>query len=190
MKSIYKTLFTLSLVLALGFVANAQSTASATATATATASILADLNINKTADIAFGNVNKGVKPSLDPATGLSSGVNFGTTSLGKFEVTGSPGASVTVTFDEVTMESNDYQAPDLKFTPEVTRTNVSTALFGGTVIKTADPYTVNTVSSVEIAPGTDYFFVGGTLSTSDDKVIPATANGTYTGTFTLTVTYN
>ncbi len=189
MKTIFKSLLALSLVLGLGYVANAQVVSTANANASSTATILTDIAITKDADIAFGNVQIGTTPTLDASAFGSSTAVGATAGLGKFTVSGTPTANVSVTFADLVTMSNEGGTDDLDFTPSVWRTALTAAADGEVEILNGGIYVINN-SGTNAVIGTDHFFVGGTLEEVGGGVIPVDASGLYTGTFTLTVTYN
>ena len=189
MKNTLKSVLTLALVAGLGFVANAQ-ILTANENATATATVLTDISVVKDLDIAFGNVQPGTVPTLDPTTFGSSAAVGATAAIGKFTVEGTPTASVLVTFTTAVTMSNGEAIPDqLIFTPVVSRTALTADTDGATPILNNGTYVIN-ASGVGTVAGTDHFFVGGTLTEDGTAAIGPAANGLYTGTFTLTVAYN
>lgn len=189
MKTIFKSVLTLGLVAGLGFAANAQLVTTVNATATSSATVLTDISITKDIDIAFGNVQIGTTPTLDASVFGSSAAIGATATLGKFTVSGTPTASVSVTFPTTVTMSNGDLSDDLDFTPSVFRTSLTADTDGLVGILNAGVYSINALGTGAVI-GTDHFFVGGTLGEVAGGNIPSDASGLYAGTFTLTVTYN
>jgi hypothetical protein len=183
MKKAFKFMFAAIILVALGTSAFAQ----VSANATVTTNVLSALSATKNTDVAFGAVISGVNPDINPVTGVKTSTGA-TAVAGKFTVTGSVASNVQVTF------SNPIAIPrtvgagapaNLRYVPSVSRRAGVTGvdLFGGVAYASGTTYAID-------ASGSDVFFIGGTLSDAG-AVIPGTAVGnTYSGTFTLTATYN
>ena len=183
MKNIFKSLMIVVLFVGLGSSAFAQ----VSANITTAANVRTAISIVGTTDLNFGGVVNSTTPTLNASTGETTNCGVDAT-LGKFTVTAQAGVDVTVDFEandlKATVESFDYTLP---FTPSVSRTAVTAATFGETIIESGSNYTVNSSSADGKISGTDYFFVGGVLTVGNATAAPA---ATYGGTFTMTVTYN
>ncbi len=177
MKTTIKTILTLTLVMGLGIMAHAQKTATAPASAT----VLTDLTITLDGtqdEIAFGALSATTPADVVLDANGTANANTGTvTNVAKFDLAGADNA-VTVTYDAtVTLTETATGTATMVMTPEVVgdaaATNQATAI------------AVPSLSTVTLASGAYYLWVGGT--------IPALANqatGTYTGTFNIDVEYN
>lgn len=180
MKTILKSVLTLSLVAGMGFAANAQKTATAPASAT----VLADLTIALDAtqnEIAFGNLSASTPADIVlDANGIAANANTGSvTNVARFDLSGAA-AAVTVSFDpSVTLSNTDPTPATMTMTPEV----VGAALATQQAIAT----TVTSGSQVTLVgtPSVYFLWVGGTI-----PALTSQATGTYTGTFNIDVEYN
>ncbi len=146
--------------------------------AEALAVVLAELTLEKTEDINFGQVARGSSPNLNPVTGAptaGAGLNGTATSIGRFDLTGEGGASILVSWDS---EDLDGPGDDIVYNPSVSYGTGDTDS-GGTVIAAS-----GATRAID-AGGTNYFWVGGTIT-----VDAAQEAGSYEGSFTLTVEYN
>lgn len=190
MKKITKIFVSVLFALGTGYSVNAQVLTS-NENALVSAIVMADIAVTKDVDINFGQVKNSVIPTLNAADASDHTEVGNTATLGKFTVTGTATANVTVTFDPVTMENTVDNTKKLLFTPSVYRTNLNGASAGTISVANDSDYLINN-SNTGATPGTDYFFVGGTLSatTSAATPIPQTASGVYEGSFVLTVVYN
>ncbi len=147
------------------------------AKAEAKAVVLAELTLEKTEDINWGQVARGDNPNLNPVNGeatAGAGINESTTAIGRFILTGESGASLLVGWEK---EDLDGPGDDIVFTPAVSYGTGDTD-FGGSIITDGSTQTVD-------AGGTNYFWVGGTINVAAEQTA-----GEYQGEFTLTVEYN
>jgi hypothetical protein len=181
------------LILVPAISATAQNTSSTTAQVTST--LLTQLSLVKNSDVAFGQIATGTTPTLSANSSTKTAVGSDAT-LGKFTVTGTSGAIVKITYDATVTLTNGGNAADgqLTFHPSVYRTVTTGAAYGQTSIASDATYTVNASSSSATA-GTDYIFVGGTVTEyNSNNAIPALASslktGNYAGTFNITAIYN
>jgi hypothetical protein len=185
MKTKFKVLIAAALFVGLGSSAFAQ-TVTANTTMTASATILSNLAIVKNVDLTFGQVSNSKTPTMNANSATKTDVGEAAT-LGKFTVTGLAGASVQVDFTGPTLDLTNGGS-SIVFTPSVYRTEKSTLAYGETGITTGSSYNINSsVVEAQSVAGTDYFYVGGNIVVGTAAEDPA---GTYTGTFTMTVTYN
>lgn len=158
------------------------------------ARVFIPLNVNQIQIVQFGDVFANTIPTLD-AEDANGHENVGTGAQnGIFTVTGSPLATVNVTFTTaVSMESED-SGTDLQFNPSVYRTagNATAADDGTTLVENDTTYDINQGATPGDAnDGIDTFFIGGTLTADDGtSAIPLTATGLYQGQFQLTVQYD
>jgi hypothetical protein len=151
--------------------------AQVSATALATATVVSPLTITRTADLNFGNVIQTVpaNPStviLDPATGTASYTNATASAIpaasaaitrATFTVTGTPGASYSISILPATLTLTGPGANTM------TATNFQ-----------SNPSTPGTLTG-----GTSTLYIGAQLN-----LIANQAGGTYTsGNFTVTVNY-
>lgn len=182
MKNLSKitTLFLVIFGLAIG-TAHSQS-----ATSPATMSILSDLTIalEGGTSINFGKLSA-TTPSaikLDP-NDLAKNVNVNptTSNVARFNVTGSPNAGVTVTYDAtVAMTKGGGGAPVVV---NMTPTVVGDALLANKA--TAAAIASNGSVTLEATAGSYFIWVGGELPQFNNQ-----ATGDYTGTFNISVAYN
>ncbi len=158
------------------------------AEAEATAVVLAELTLEKTEDINWGQVARGDNPILDPVTGEATGgagINNSTTSIGKFELSGEGGANI-----HVSWEKEDLSGPgnDIEFTPAVSFGTGPgpNAPHGGSIISDGDTKSINDHPSAGAPPiANNYFWVGGSIAVDADQQA-----GEYEGEFTLIVEYH
>ena len=157
MKKLLLVAVLLLIVSALSF---AQST-----TANVTANVNATLSINRTADLALGNVNQG-----QTVTVLSTGT------CAAFTITGAASAATTVT---VTFPSNlVYSGNDLPFTGQTPRYNTTAVQGTSTAFGSLTGGSTTTSGT-----GNLYIWVGGGVTASSSQVV-----GSYTGTITCAFT--
>ncbi len=146
------------------------------ATATASAEVMVPLVLNKITDIDFGLVARGDTPNLNPVTGDltgGAGLSESNTSIAKFTLTGQEGANILVGW-----EKEDLEGPgdNIVFTPAVSFGDTD-GDFGGA--------TITDGSTQEVAVGTNYFWVGGSIAVDANQTA-----GEYEGSFKLIVEYN
>ncbi|MFC5191010.1 DUF4402 domain-containing protein [Algoriphagus aquatilis] len=177
MKTIFKSVLALGLVAGMTFAANAQKTT----TAPASARILADLTITLDGvqdEIAFGNVSANTPAAVVLDANGTDNANTGTvTNVARFNLTGAD-ASITVYYDAtVTLTETVGGVETIVMTPEVV--GDADDANQGSAAGIANAGTVALVSNAF------YIWVGGTLPTMVNK-----AQGTYSGTFEISVEYN
>lgn len=157
-------------------VAGAGSAIAAEQIATSTGTVVAPIQLAKTADLSFGNFAAGSTPGTvtlgtDGTRGVTGGV-VGLTSpssAAQFDVTGQADATYGITVNATALS---FGGNAMAFAPAI-------ALTAGTA-------STGTVSSGTLsAGGTQSFYVGGVLSVAANQVA-----GTYSGTVTATVEYN
>ncbi len=185
MKTIFKSVLTLGLVVGLGFAAKAQSTVINT-NVTANATILDALTLTKNTDINFGNLSSSTPGAvfLDPQ-GVANANTGVTTTVGKFTLLGSPGASVKVSWPATIVLTGD-QLPTastityelLVFGFDLDEPLNSTSLGAQGVATTANV-------DLEATTGNYFLYVGGGF-----PALAAQATGEYEGTANFTVEYN
>lgn len=179
MKTILKSVLTLSLVAGMGFAANAQKTATAPASAT----VLADLTIALDAtqnEIAFGNLSASTPADIVLAANGTANANTGSvTNVARFDLSGAA-AAVTVSFDpSVTLSNTDPTPATMTMTPEVVGAALATQQSIATTVTSGSQVTLVGTPSVY------FLWVGGTI-----PELTSQATGTYTGTFNIDVEYN
>jgi len=138
------------------------------ASITATATVLTPINVNGAQQLSFGNVFPGVNKSVAVAD---------LTNAGRFDVTGQANAPVTLSFTlPVTLSSCSNTLPIDSYAGVRADNNLETGGIGF-VPGASNAATLS-------AAGLLYIWVGA-------RVTPATnqAQGTYTGTITMTVVY-
>lgn len=162
-----KALTLFATILLFSFTTFAQSTASATADVKASiAKGLTITNIGGSLD--YGEIianTSGQTVTIDPDAGA------------EFEVTGHPGKSVDVTFSDVTLTGT---GADMTFTPYVQETQGSPTYSGANDVTSGNSVGLFTNAGT----GYLYLWVGGDLAVGADQV-----DGSYSGTFTITVAY-
>ncbi|TVR43424.1 MAG: DUF4402 domain-containing protein [Bacteroidia bacterium] len=173
----FKIIFAAVIIAGFATSAMAQNGNRQSAEAEAKAVVLAELTLEKTEDINWGQVARGDNPNLNPVTGEATngaGINNSTTAIGRFILTGEGGASILVGW-----EKEDLTGPGdaIGFTPAVSYGTGDTD-FGGSIITDGSTQAID-------GDGTNYFWVGGTIDVAADQTA-----GEYQGEFTLTVEYN
>ncbi len=173
-----KALALFATILLFSFTAFAQNTASATSDVTATiAKGLAISNIGGSLD--FGEIiatSASQNQTITPASGA------------EFRVVGHPAKSVTINFNDVTLDNDSWVTDNggtnstMTFTPNVEHTGGNSSYLSGTTV--SDGNSVALVHQTGTGNGYLYLWVGGQLDIAGNQ-----ANGDYTGTFTVTVTY-
>jgi hypothetical protein len=178
MKTILKSVLTLSLVSGLGFAANAQKTATAPASAT----ILTNLTIALDAtqdEIAFGNISATTLGDIIlDANGAAGNANTGTTTnVARFDLAGA-NTAVTVSYDATVTLTETIGATDIMvMTLEVVGDSDDT--------QQENALAVLTGTSRTLVDNAYFLWAGG--------IIPALSNqawGIYAGTFNINVEYN
>ncbi|HET8654138.1 MAG TPA: DUF4402 domain-containing protein [Longimicrobiaceae bacterium] len=159
------TAFALLGLMAAPAIASAQSTANADATVNAT--VIAALTITNDNGLDFGQVAKGASYTVDAKTGATAA---------KWTVGGEAGASISVSYDaSIPLVAG---TDTITVTPDVAGSATDTQS-GATTLASGDSGTLDATT------GAYYVWMGGSLT-----VPSAVAAGAYTGTATLTVTYN
>ncbi|MEP1260447.1 DUF4402 domain-containing protein [Algoriphagus sp.] len=177
MKTTIKTILTLTLVMGLGIMANAQKTATAPASATVLANLTITLDGTQS-EIAFGTLSASTPgPVVLDANGTAN-ANTGTvTNVARFDLTGADNP-VTVTYDAtVTLTETVGGVATMVMTPEVVGAALST--------DQAAASAVPSLSAVTLASGVYFLWVGGTI-----PALATQATGIYEGTFNIDVEYN
>ncbi|WP_289030889.1 DUF4402 domain-containing protein [uncultured Algoriphagus sp.] len=184
MKNLSKitTLFFVFFGLAIG------SAYSQSATSPATMSILADLTIALEAgtSINFGKLSATTPGviKLDPNDFANNeNVNPTTSNVARFNVTGSPNAGITVTYDATVPMTRDNTSGGAADVVSLTPTVVGDALLANKATAAAIPS--NGGVTLEATAGSFFIWVGGELPQFN-----AQATGDYTGTFNISVAYN
>ncbi|PZX52756.1 uncharacterized protein DUF4402 [Algoriphagus ratkowskyi] len=177
MKTTIKSILTITLVMGLGIMANAQKTSSAPASAT----VLADLTIALDAtqnEIAFGTLSANTPAAVVLDANGTANANTGSvTNVAKFEL-GGANSDVTVSYDAtVTLSNADVIPATMTMTPEVVGAETDAEQETATAVPSG--------SQVTLALGHYYLWVGGIIPT-----LVSQATGTYTGTFNIDVEYN
>ncbi len=193
MKNSIKLLCATLVMVAFGTSAYAQNTAATTASVTST--LLTNVAITKNTDVVFGQIATGTTPLMEAFSATKNFVGS-SPSLGKFTVTGTAGATVKITYDATVTLTHSAGAGSgqLTFNSSVYRTELTAAAYGATLIASDGTYAVN-ASATGAAAGTDYFFLGGTITAlGTANPIPALSGsiltGVYSGTFHISATYN
>lgn len=185
MKKFLLSTFILVLTAGINMSATAQNENTDNADASATATVLKAMSVAQVQNLAFGDVFQGTNKSVDPSSG----------SAGQFTVAGTGGEGVTLDFtlpNEGGTSTNNY-------TYQLDEDGTSTAeleiTFAADDASWADDATYDATN--EFAPtgtaaatidNTDdeiYVFIGGTVQPTANQT-----EGSYTGTITLTSTYN
>lgn len=184
MKSLSKvtTLLLVILGLAIGTV-QGQS-----ATSPATMSILADLTIALEAgtSINFGKLSATTPGAikLNPNDfSKNENVNPTTSNVARFNVTGSPNAGITVTYDATVAMTRDNTGGGDATVVNLTPTVVGDALLANKA--TAAAIASNGGVTLEATAGTFFIWVGGELPQFNGQT-----TGDYAGTFNISVAYN
>ncbi len=185
MKTILKSVLTLTLAAGLGIAANAQTNVINT-NVTASATILDALTLTKNMDISFGSISASTPGAvfLNPTGGANTNTGVNTT-VGKFSMLGNPNSSVKVSWP-ATIILTGNQTPTAStisygllvhgFNLDVPLTSVS---LGGQGVGTTAPVVLNPTG------GTYFLYVGGGF-----PALVAKPTGIYTGIANFTVEYN
>lgn len=179
----------IALTIVLGFAINSFAQQSANANITGKADVVAAVTVTGAQDLQFGNVTPGNTKTISTTGTVAAGTIGGTTETqGKYDITKGANSQVTLAFtlpsnltsgaNNLAINFNDYSSTqcgrisgtgtDVMFTPA---TGITTANSGTTAwVFAANAFTVN---------------LGGTVVPTNNQ-----ASGAYTGTITLTATYN
>lgn len=174
MKRLIQITLTAFLVFGICSISFAQQSAQDNATADAT--VLAQLDVTKTNDLNFGDVSPGVNKTISRSNGAS------------FDITGGDGASVSLDFTLPTGSSYTYALDDGTNELELTFANDDANYETGTGSSDSGNNTFNPTNTKSInsfPSGGITVFLGGTVEPTNNQ--PA---NTYSGTITLTATYN
>ncbi len=143
------------------------------ADASASVTIVGGLSITTVSNISFGTVTAGDGTiTVDPTTAPT-----GTASVGQFLVSGTRRTDIAATYPNTIVLTEPDGSNTLTYTTSVVTEDNNDA-------STASAYISGSTVQLD-NDGNRYFWVGG-----DVTVGPSTAGGTYTGIFTLTVSYN
>lgn len=153
----------------------------------AKANVVSTISYDAEQSVNFGNIDPALapQPSLDPEnTSNNDGVNGAGVQLGYLVFSGTPDATVTVSWDTPALSESGGET--VTFTPSITTqtgdqtANVGTG--GGTLYTEGNPLTLgNTTEGGKVT-----LFVGGTLGNPSVATLPT---GTYTGDVTFTIDY-
>jgi len=165
----------LTIVMIVGFSANAMADGTVTASATATATIVTPLAITNAGDMNFGNIavnaTAGTVVLIPAGTTTATGgvtlppTNPGTITNASFTVTGQTGYTYVIT-----LEADGYEIND-----------------GGTNTMTIDDFTSTPSGTGELTTGTQTIDVGATLNVGASQAAGTYTNGTG---FDVSVNYN
>lgn len=170
MKTLLKTLLITCVAICAGTVAYAQGQ-SANANIPANANVIAQLNVTAGNALGFGDVSPGVSKS----------VAISDATAGTFSVTGGGGASVSLGFTLPTNLTSGANNLPIAFSTTDANWEDGISSLGTNVF---DPNAGVSVGALP-ADGDMTVFIGGTVNPTNGQ-----AAGTYTGTITLTATYN
>jgi len=170
-----KLMFAAALVLAIGEMSFAQSNASQNVPLAAT--VVQGLSTSISGQENFGTIVAGTTPNSLNARTATVGSSSGNIAL--ITVTGNGGQQITSTFSTTTLTG---PGTAITYTPSVYGANSSSAQ--GTSTQVLNNGTVNLSGSTGSA-GNYYFWIGGSLSALPVGQTP----GSYSGTWTLSVTY-
>lgn len=163
------------LALTLACLAGTAATARAQASANApvTVAVQSTLALNETGTTDFGTVsNNAGTLTIDPAAPAT-----GTTTA-MFTATGTPGAHIGASWpSSVSLQTSDHTA-FMSFTPKLSSASASTDQATSAALTNGGTVTLN-------GSGNAYFWLGGNVTVANNQK-PAS----YSGTLTLTVTYN
>jgi len=159
-------------------VAGAGSAIAASTPAGATGTVVAPIQIAKSADLAFGNFAAGgalgtviVTPGgTRTVTGGVTAMNGGTSGAAKFDVTGQSGFTYAITLVAGTLSANG---------------GANTMTFTAVGDTTASGITSGGAATGTLTGGAQSIYVGGVLNVAANQ-----APGDYSGTVTATVEYN
>jgi len=145
------------------------------ATADVTADVVTALEITPVADVAFGNVELGTSPVLEPQ-GTGHVATSGT--AGEFTVAGENGAAITVTYTDATLE--DASANSLSFTTQLSESSDGTQgtstdiASGGSITLDADGWTLYVGGALDLTGA-----VAGSYSTATGSGSPVQVTVAY-----------
>lgn len=191
MKKLVKIFVVAAFALGFGVTAQAQERS---ANMSASATVFDAIEVAKVTDLNFGQVMKGYKKYISPggsaASSDASGVSIVGIQAGSFKVFAGAGSSVTLSFNNLSSLTgpssatlpiifNQNEAGDA-----VTSLGYGTEASSLTELSLGDNSITFPSTTVDSKNGT-YVYVGATVNPAADQ-----ASGSYTGTLTLTATYN
>lgn len=191
MKKLVKIIVVAAFAIGFGVTAQAQNRA---ADMSASATVFDAISVEKATDLNFGQVMKGAKKYISPGgTAFSSdnsGVSTAGIQAGSFKVFAGAGSSVTLSFNNLTELANGDTKMPIIFNEDQGGTAV-TSIGYGTEASSLTKLNVATSNSITFPTSTidgkngTYVYVGATVNAAADQ-----ESGSYTGTLTLTATYN
>lgn len=190
MKKLVKIIVVAAFAIGFGVTAQAQERQDVM---TASATVFDAIDVEKVADLSFGSVMKGTRKYVAPGatTGVSSdGGTESNAQAGSFKVFAGAGSSVTLSFNALA----NLTGPNSKTLPiifhkdqldgDVISLGYGTEASTPTKLDLGDNSITFPTSTVDGKNGT-YVYVGATVNAAADQ-----ESGVYTGTLTLTATYN
>lgn len=150
------------------------------ATITGKAIVYSSMSVTREVDLNFGLVSPNVPKTVGLYNNVTGTPNNGTQTTGRFVVAASPNSSVDITFD--TPEKLSDGTNDLAIGTYAYAWDTDNDANGGTPFSTGS---LDGSTDVTMSGSTIYVFIGATLTPGETQVA-----GTYTGTITLTATYN
>ncbi|HKJ44229.1 MAG TPA: DUF4402 domain-containing protein [Balneolales bacterium] len=148
------------------------------------ANVLSQISLSKT-DVNFGTVQQGSSPVINPDPGA--GTKFTDIDaggqVGEVIVSGSSETSVAISFDHSSAFNLTNGSNTLSYTPTIFADTSST---GGSTISSS----LSGFSHVTNTNGNFYVWIGGSLGSGTPAIPTSQATGSYTGTLTVTVSYN
>ncbi len=149
---------------------------------TASAEVVAEIVIGtETRDLDFGVVGQNTTVDMNPSTGDTENAGLGS-EFGAISLSAQAGQSLAISWVSENLEIDDREGEDpndeMSFTPEVSQLEGATSLIdhGGESFSEGD---------LTSASGNVVFYIGGELQVKENQ-----NNGSYTGSFELTVEYN
>ncbi|MEX0680852.1 MAG: DUF4402 domain-containing protein [Balneolales bacterium] len=154
---------------------------------TASASVTSAVTVTGAENIQFGNIVPSTNARTVSGDGTVTGDNAGDDTgaqPGRFDVTKGPETPVTLTFSALTALTDDTETLTFSYGENSYLSTSDSEVLNGVVF---DPASVLDISSEStyVTASTFSVFVGGTVTPTADQ-----AEGTYTGSITLTVEYN
>ena len=181
-----------ALTIVLGFAMTTVGQQSANASVAGNANVAAQVTVTGNTPLEFGNVTPGVTKTVSSAGVVGPGLPGGTTeTAGKFTITKGANTQVTLGFtlpsNLVDLSSNNLAINFVDYAGPTKCAKLSyTALTDVPFTPASGEVIANTGSTATYFASTEFYvFIGGT-------VVPITGQvaGAYTGTITLTATYN
>lgn len=164
------------------------------ADATASADVLAPVEVDKNTDLVFGNVSPGNTKTIDVESAILNGRAGGTTeSAAQFTITKGSNSEVSLEWSlPSTLEDESSNTLNINFNDDnetkLSRLTTSSASDGDNQVDLtpADGVTLTASEySSYFSASEFYVWLGGTVVPSDEQT-----QGSYSGTVTLTATYN